>query len=129
MTWSLVIYGAARTKKNHGSVIVRGGRKFHIPSAAWTRWVAECQMVYTPDYTEGLLVASGGIAVPLNVTALFYRDRATGDAVGYYQGLADLLERRGIVANDRYLVSWDGSRLLKDAQNPRVELTLTPIDR
>jgi hypothetical protein len=47
--------------------------------------------------------------------------------VGYYQGLADLLESRGILANDKHIVSWDGSRLLKDAARPRVELILTPV--
>jgi hypothetical protein len=58
---------------------------------------------------------------------LFYRDAERGDAVGYYQGLADLLEKRGVVANDRLIMSWDGSRLLKDSANPRVELTLEEV--
>ena len=62
---------------------------------------------------------------PHNCRALFYRDAARGDAVGYYQGLADLLEKRGVISNDKWLVSWDGSRLEIDKENPRVEVTLT----
>jgi len=29
------------------------------------------------------------------------------------------------VENDRLIVSWDGSRLLKDRDNPRVEIEIT----
>ena len=66
------------------------------------------------------------IDTPHNIAAVFYRDANRGDAVGYYQGLADLLEKFGIVSNDKWLVSWDGSRLRKDKLNPRVEVELTP---
>lgn len=71
-----------------------------------------------------------GLVLPwrgnLNCCALFYRDRLTGDAVGYYQALADALEEAGIVENDRLIVSWNGSQLLKDAKNPRIEVSLWP---
>ncbi len=62
--------------------------------------------------------------VPVNGCALFYREALTGDAVGYYQALADALQEARIVENDKLIVSWDGSRLLKDAATPRVEVAL-----
>lgn len=121
--WRLVVLGAPRTKKNHGRVIVRQLRgaphKYHVPSAAWTAWSASAtvrRLAPTPWQAPTGCV---------NVAALFYRDARRGDAVGYYQGLADLLEARHIVVNDRRLASWDGSRLLLDSQNPRVEIVLT----
>lgn len=67
------------------------------------------------------------LAQPLNCAAIFYRDALRGDAVGYYQGLADALEAAGIVANDKWIVQWDGSRLRKDAKRSRIEVTLTAI--
>jgi hypothetical protein len=67
------------------------------------------------------------IDYPVNCRALFYRDANRGDAVGLYQGLADVLEHGGVVTNDKYLVSWDGSRLLKDSARPRVEVELIAI--
>lgn len=67
------------------------------------------------------------VTAPVNCAALIYREALTGDAVGYYQALADALEEAGIVENDRLIVSWDGSRLLKDAANPRIEVTLTAV--
>lgn len=67
------------------------------------------------------------LAQPLNCAAIFYREKNIGDANGYYQGLADALEAAGIVANDKWIVQWDGSRLAKDAKRPRIEVTLTAL--
>ena len=64
------------------------------------------------------------IAASVSCSAIFYRDADRGDLVGYMQGLADLLEKRGILKNDRQIVSWDGSRLALDRDNPRVEVLL-----
>jgi hypothetical protein len=106
------IMGSPRTKKNHGWRTKHGK---HMPSKAWAKWAAWAELDGAPF----------GILWDVNCKALFYRDAKRGDAVGFYQGLADLLEKRGVVVNDKQLVSWDGSRLLKDKDNPRVEVELT----
>lgn len=67
------------------------------------------------------------IDVPVNCRAIFLRLSRSGDAVGYYQALGDILERAGIVTNDRLIVSWDGSRIDKDPKNPRVVFTLEAV--
>ena len=123
----LTIYGAPRTKKNHGYVAVAGGRKFHMPSKAWQKWEKTAEVFYG-GHRLGPHAWPYPIDSPVNCCAFFYRDRNTGDAVGYYQGLADLLQKRGIVANDKWIVSWDGSRLRKDKDNPRVEVELVPVE-
>lgn len=126
----LTIYGAPRTKKNHGYVAVttdKLGRKrrTHQPSVAWKRWAKTAtistEVEFGPDRCATIIC-------PVNCCAIFYRDRNVGDAVGYYQGLADLLEKRGIVANDKFITQWDGSRLRKDKDNPRVEVELVPVE-
>jgi hypothetical protein len=119
----LVILGAPRTKKNHGRRIKRGRRIFHVPSQACTDWtdaaVLQLRLALRnwskPPFMNGETV---------NVRALIYRDANRGDAVGYYQAIADALQAAGVVQDDKLCVSWDGSRLLKDAKNPRVEITL-----
>ena len=63
----------------------------------------------------------------MNCRALLYRDALIGDAAGYYQALADWLESSGVIVNDRLIVQWDGSRLLKDAARPRIEVTLEEL--
>lgn len=58
----------------------------------------------------------------VHVRAVFYRERNVGDAVGYFQALADVLQDAGVLQNDRQIVNWDGSRISKDAADPRVEV-------
>jgi hypothetical protein len=118
------LYGKPRTKKNSGRIVPRGRRHVILPSEAWQEW---CDAV--APKLRALLASIGRVPIdyPVNCAALFYRDADRGDAVGFYQGLADLLEHGRAVVDDKYIVSWDGSRLLKDSARPRVELVLTPI--
>lgn len=120
----LTILGIPRTKKNSAR-IVRGrtGRPCPLPSAAWCKW---CDSVSPPIRSALARAGVAPISHPVNCRAIFYRDANRGDAVGYYQGLADVLEKAGVVTNDVCITTWDGSRLRKDAANPRVELELTP---
>lgn len=86
-----------------------------LPAKEWRWWVQNAP----------ILGCFSVIREAVNCRALFYlTPRQRGDAVGYYQGLADLLEKRRVVENDRLIVSWDGSRLLVDAAKPRVEVVL-----
>lgn len=129
----LTIVGAPRTKKTSSRIIGSGpkcnacgkrtGRPFLIPSEENVAW--------TKDAVRQLreqLAGRAGFTVPVNCRILIYRDRAVGDAVNFFQASADALETAKVVENDRLIVSWDGSRLLKDAGNPRVEILLSPVD-
>ena len=112
-----VVYGKCRTKKNSGTIIRVRGKLRLIPSKPWSRWVKGAVVIPR---------VSRLVDQPYNCCALFYRDRNSGDAVGYQQGLADALEKWGILSNDRFITSWDGTRMLVDRERPRVEVTLTP---
>lgn len=116
--YRLMIMGAPRTKKNHGTRLKIGGQVKTVPSAAWRAWRDEA----LKQIPAGMLPDA-----PYNCAALFYRDRAAGDAVGYFQGLADVLQEAGVVSDDKWLLAWDGSRLMKDATNPRVELMISAL--
>jgi len=121
----LTLYGIPRTKKNSGRIVPRGKRHIILPSEAWETWCKAVAPVLRSTLNSYGLQP---IAQPVNCRALFFRDAERGDAVGFYQGLADLLEHAGAVVNDKWIVTWDGSRLLKDAKRPRVELVLEPIE-
>lgn len=110
-----------RTKKNSGQIITVNGRQLMMPSPEYRKWETGCARAAMYDRT------APAITFEVNCAALIYRDRNVGDAVGYYQAIADCLEALGVVRNDRLIVSWDGTRMLKDALNPRVELELTPV--
>jgi Holliday junction resolvase RusA-like endonuclease len=116
------LFGAPRTKKNHSRLkwAPKKKRTVLVPSAAYEEW---CNHV---------CVQLATMREPLpdlhyNCAAVFYRDADRGDAVGYYQGLADALEAAGVLTDDKLITRWDGSRLDVDRANPRVELTLTPV--
>lgn len=128
---SLTIPGAPRTKKTHNRIILvksrgRKARRVVMPSEVWEAW-AERVLPLIAQQTR-----RSPIACPLpdrayNCAAIFYRDANRGDAVGYYQGLADVLEKAKVVSNDKWITQWDGSRLLIDRDNPRVELVITEV--
>lgn len=137
MRLRLVIWGAPRTKKtsNQG---VRTGHKCPkcrlgtgpirvFPSAAWRNWVQKAVVtVRTSDGDRDLRTLPPGSLPdrPYNCAAVFYRDADRGDMIGFAQGLADFLEQRNIISNDKWIRSWDGSRLDIDRARPRVELTI-----
>ena len=147
-TVALVVFGAPRTKKTHNVLrrsLGHGGRPAVFPSAAWRRWVKEATFaelrygevlnlpVLPSDAVKRMLWAARIRSAPLhyfplerpvNCRARFFRDADRGDLLGFEQGLADLLEVRGLITNDRLIVGWDGSVLLVDRARPRVELEL-----
>lgn len=122
--WRFIIQGAPRTKKNSNIVTTKGKHPRVLPSAAFSKWnrIAQMELARVRAKYTGF-----PIAVEINVRALFYRDAERGDAVGYYQALADALQEGGILIDDKYAVSWDGSRLLVDKENPRVEVQITEV--
>ncbi len=91
------------------------------PSEAWESW---CKRL-TPMIKAALPAGWEPIDFAVNCAALFFQDVDRADAVGLYQGLADVLQHAGVVDNDRRITTWEGSLPLKDAANPRVELVLT----
>jgi Holliday junction resolvase RusA-like endonuclease len=122
MILHLTIPGPPRTKKNGGTIKMCGRIRKKIPSEAWMRWRDASIFEIRKQFAAARIAP---IDFPINCAALFYRDAACGDACGFYQGLADLLEEAGVVADDKWITQWDGARLLKDSKWPRVELEIT----
>lgn len=122
LTFKMTILGPPRTKKTSNRIVTRksDGRQFVLPSAANESW--------TKNAVRQLLAhGKPKLAEPVNLCALIYRDALRGDTIGYLQAICDALERAGVVVNDKWIVSFDGSRPLKDKNNPRVEIELTPL--
>jgi Holliday junction resolvase RusA-like endonuclease len=119
----LVIDGPPRTKKTSNRIVTRkrDGRQFVIPSSANEAW--------TKSAVKQLLVQSYAppIRTPVTMRATIYREKNLGDLIGYLQAIADALEEAGVVTNDRLIMAFDGSRMLKDAARPRVEIELLPL--
>lgn len=123
-----------RTKKNHAQLITHMKHPVLLPSKAYTEWERGASAAMAP--TIHAMRDALPITFPVNCKAVFYRDALRGDAVGFYQAVADFLQkdlaRKGqaplqVLADDKWIVSWDGSRLDKDAARPRIEVELTEI--
>jgi len=134
-----IIHNAPRTKKNSSRVVNigpmcrtcgrRGGFPKVLPSEAYEQW--EAAAIRESMVIKAKLRAMGvdlPIMAPISVEALIYRERDTGDAVGYYQAVGDMLQEAGIIKDDRLIEDWDGSRRLIDRVNPRVEIYIRVLE-
>ena len=125
MTFTL--YGDPRTKKNSREADRRG--RITQPSKAYQRFRADCLRQITGRYKQR-------ITTPVNVRCLFFmqKDYITTkgriDLVGLLQAIDDILTDAGVIDDDccRIVAGHDGSRVLHDRENPRVEITITELE-
>lgn len=119
---TIVIYGPCRTKKTSNRVLRFGRFNKIVPSEAYLHWrdsaVTQMRVAWAGHET---------VDRPVSVRATFYRDANRGDLIGYMQGLADALQEAGVLKDDKWIVSWDGTRLSKDANRPRVEVDIEEV--
>lgn len=121
-----VIYGPARTKKNSTTLGIKQSPQYK----RWCKTVVDALGRSQLPATTPLLVPNGFPRIPLNLKALFYVDSKglPADLVGLLQGFCDALQVAGVVQDDIYIESFDGSRKLSyDTTHPRVEFWITPL--
>ncbi len=137
-----VVRGAIRSKKTSQRIITipkKGAHRCHcghlpgfpkiIPSEAHEEWhgcaLRQC-------FAVKRLLSVAGVELPItdkiNMEALFFQDVNRSDCTGLYESIADLLQDAQIISNDKIIESWDGSRRLKDAVNPRVEIYISILE-
>lgn len=114
--------GIPRTKKNSRRWFRQGKKRFLVPSAAYERWEERC--IYQLNRVWHL----NPISVPVKIKALVYRDRNVGDLDNFIVAVGDMLQKARVLASDRLVKAWDGSRLLVDRAAPRVELTIERME-
>lgn len=100
-----------------------------MPSEAYETWekyaLQQCFRIKAQLRSRGIELP---ITQRVSLDAQIYRETAVGDAAGFYQAIADMLQKAEILHNDSQIEDWDGSRRLKDAARPRVEIYLTILD-
>ncbi len=120
--WRLTVLGNPATKKTSNRVFRRSGRIIVAPSAVHARWLRMALAQLKTQWKRPPL------QIPVSIAAIFYRaDRRRVDLVNAMQALADALQAAGVVANDRLIASWDGSRLNRDPARPRIELQIAVL--
>ena len=118
---NILIPIAPITKKNHQQIVKAKGRYMVIPSPQFKRYEKECEQ-YLPKIEP--------IAEPIELKCLFYMPtHRSCDLTNLLQAVCDVLVKHKVIADDNFKVvmSVDGSRVLYDKENPRTEITITPI--
>ena len=111
-----------RTKKNSQQIILVKGRPMIIPSKQYKEFEQSALW-----YIERI-----GIDYPVNVKALFYmKTRRRVDLTNLLEALDDVLVKGGMLIDDnsQIIVGHDGSRVLYDKNNPRIEVYIEAIGK
>jgi len=119
----IVIEGKPATKKNHNIMAKAGGRSFMLPSKQYAAFekmaIPQCRAAWGNEPPIDY-----GVAISVKI----YNDTwRIGDHCGYLQAIGDMLEKAGVVADDKWIAwTFDGHWLGGvDNDNPRIELTIT----
>lgn len=128
MIYTYTIAGNPRSKKNNMRPARRkNGSLMLIQSQTYIDY-ANAAM---PQLLEQLAAnPHQSIADEVNVKMIFYRaDRRRTDLVNLQNAVLDILVQAKILADDNYkiVVGMDGSRVYYDKDNPRTEITISPI--
>jgi hypothetical protein len=119
------IPGRPATKKTHQSAFWKKGKIIIMPSPQYTAYEKHCKQ-YCEDVwkNKGFEPMDFGISV---LAHIFLNTWSVGDHVGYLQSLGDILEKWGVIADDKF-IHWaeDGTHWFKgkDKENPHVEIEI-----
>jgi len=126
----LVLPGRVPTKKNRPRIIRVGGYPRVAPCKEYASWIHDTEAAAL--ILSARLSCAGltlPVEVPLTRTLRAYLFmKTTGDLSGYEQAVDDWLQHYGFIANDRQIRSHDGSRLMLDRQEPRLEIVAQPYE-
>ena len=126
----ITLYGDPRSKKNSQRPVPIKNKKTGktytklLPSEAYEKYEKDCHKQITGD-------KKCGITQPVNVRCIYYMQTLRSvDLVNLQEGTLDLLVHAGVLNDDNrnIVASMDGSRVLYDKNNPRVEITITDAE-
>ncbi|MEJ8785102.1 RusA family crossover junction endodeoxyribonuclease [Peptoniphilus sp. HCN-40583] len=118
----ITLRGRPITKKNSQRIVRAGGFKKIIPSEQFERYEEQC--VYQ------LMRVKKVKNKPLNMQCVYYMPtRHRVDLVNLLEATCDILVSANIIEDDncKIIAGHDGSRVLYDKEDPRVEITLTEV--
>ena len=125
MTYYYMIPGAPITKKNHQQIMVnrKTGRPFVGQSKGYRDYESTASYFLQPKPPRP-------IDYPVAVKCIYYMPtRRRVDMTNLMASTHDILTAYRILADDNrdVVASVDGSRVLYDKQNPRVEIYIEPL--
>lgn len=111
-----------KSKKNSQKIVTICGRPRIVQGTAYGKYEKLCKE-FVPELARP-------IDYPVNVKCLFYREkRLRVDLPNLLAAIDDILVKYGVLSDDNrdIVASHDGSTVHWDKQNPRTEVTITPL--
>lgn len=139
MTIHFTIHGAPRTKKNSQQILGFGkpcpvckkrAKQFIAPSAAYKEYEKTAIKQLAAQNFPASEAPSFPLSAPLNMRCLYYMPtRRKVDLCNLLEATCDIFVEAGILEDDNssVVVGHDGSRVLYDKVNPRVEICLEEV--
>jgi Holliday junction resolvase RusA-like endonuclease len=119
---TMTLLGKPISKKNSQKIWYNKalGRLMIVPSDQFKRYEKECLRQIPP--TQKLKLEGN-----LRLCARYWMpDRRVVDLLNLLAATSDLLEKAGVVVNDKDFINFDGSRIVGvDKERPRVEILIT----
>ena len=119
----LVIPQRPATKKTHQRIVRRGGFNRILPSLQYEEYESHCETFCRAAWqSKGETPMDFGVSIALR--AFMPNWAGMPDHCGILQSLGDIIEKYGVVANDKF-IQWVGADehwFSIDKENPRVEL-------
>lgn len=118
----IIIPGQPVTKKNHQIARCVKGKPVVVQSKVYR--------AYEKAALNTLLGYKGKrFSGPVQVTVKYWiKDNRRPDLNNLMAATADILEKAGVIRNDRDIISWDGSRIVGISHNPRTEIFITSME-
>lgn len=123
---TITLTGTPRTKKNSQRIIRIGRGSRILPSEAYLDYAGECAVQLVAQRA-----VNAGIDYPVNVACVYYMPtRRKVDLVNLLEATCDILKDNFVVIDDNasIIAGHDGSRVMYDKLNPRVEIEITRIE-
>ena len=118
----LTLPGRPITKKNSQKIIVNKHTKrpMIIQSDKYRQYERECLLHLAQTVQK---CYEGPVA--LQAQYWMPDHKSWPDLIGLLQATSDILQKAGVIKNDKYIIGFDGSKIVGvDKQNPRVEIAL-----
>lgn len=129
MRLTFTIPGAPITKKNSQQILTnrKTGRPFIMPSKQYKDY----EKMALAHLTSVKVVQTEPIEEQVNMRCMYYMPtRRKTDLCNLLEATCDILVGAGVLADDNssIVVGHDGSRVLYDKENPRVEVCITSAE-
>lgn len=121
----LTLLGVPRTKKNH-TVRTKTGKQ--IQSKAYRQYEKDC-LWQIPAKCKKSLSGRYNLKALFFMDKDYYNNKAVVDLTNLLQATCDILVKGRVIEDDncRIIAGYDGSRVLHDKLNPRVEIELEEL--